>query len=118
VRFLGHVEPAVLARLYERSCLLLHLSRCESFGLPVVEAMRFGLPVVAAARSALPEVAGGASDLVEPDDVASVAAAVARVADDASTRRHLVERGHARARALTWSATAIGMAEAIRAAAR
>ena len=115
VRFRGDVPPEELVRLYATSLLLLHLSSCESFGLPLVEAMRFGLPVVAAERSSLPEVAGGAALLVDPFSVEASAAAVARLVDDDSARAELAARGVCRAAELTWRATADGVADVVRA---
>lgn len=111
VRFLGPVGPAELVRLYRTSLLLLHLSECESFGLPPIEAMRFGLPVVAADRSSLPEVTAGAAALVDPDDLDAAAAAVERVLDHEAAE--LVERGARRAAELTWQATAEGIARVV-----
>ena len=45
-------------------------------------AMACGCPVVTATTSACPEVAGGAALLVDPDDVAGLAAAMERVSLD------------------------------------
>lgn len=112
VDFLGAVKPAELAQLYRTSVLLLHLSECESFGLPPVEAMRFGLPVVAADRSSLPEVTGGAAVLVDPHDLDGMTAAVEDVLDGGAVA--LVERGALRAAQLTWERTASGIADVVR----
>jgi glycosyltransferase involved in cell wall biosynthesis len=111
VELAGALHPVGLARLYERSLLLLHLSSCEAFGLPVAEAMRYGLPVVAARRSSLPEVAGDAALYVDPDDPAA-AEALERLVASEEERRALAERGRARAAELTWAATAQGVAAA------
>jgi glycosyltransferase involved in cell wall biosynthesis len=111
VRFLGPVEPPRLAELYRTSTLLLHLSECESFGLPPVEAMRFDLPVVVADRSSLPEVTGDAALLVDPHDVDATAAAAERVLDGEGAA--LVEQGRRRAVELTWQATADGIAAVV-----
>ena len=43
---------------YERAAGLLYTSRCEGFGLPLLEAMSLGCPVVASNTSSIPEVAG------------------------------------------------------------
>jgi glycosyltransferase involved in cell wall biosynthesis len=117
VRLSGAVGPSELVELYERSAILLQLSQCESFGLPAVEAMRYGLPVVVARRSSLPEVVGDGALVVDPDDLDASVAAVRRLLDDDAEREGLVERGYARASALTWTATAQTLATAIRQAA-
>jgi glycosyltransferase involved in cell wall biosynthesis len=113
VAFRGQVPVGELVRLYAASTLLLHLSACESFGLPVVEAMRHSLPVVAADRSSLPEVTAGAAVLVDPDDVAATAGAVLALLDDSGARAELAGRGRARAEELTWSETARGLAAVV-----
>jgi glycosyltransferase involved in cell wall biosynthesis len=110
----GGVGADELASLYRTSLVLLLLSRCESFGLPVVEAMRYGLPVVAARRSSLPEVAGGAALLVEPDDIETATGAVRALLGDAVGLARLSELGRARASQLTWRATAAAIAEQAR----
>jgi glycosyltransferase involved in cell wall biosynthesis len=114
VRIRGSVEPAELAELYRGSLMLLLLSRCESFGLPLMEAMRFGLPAAVADCSSLPEVAGGAAMLLDPDDIEKAAARVGALIDDDAARAELSARGELRARELTWENTARGVAEAVR----
>lgn len=113
VRLRGAVAGAALADLYERSLALVHLSGCESFGLPAVEAMRHGLPVVAAARSSLPEVLGPAAAYADPDDPAAVAELLIEVVATPAARADLSRRGITRAAELTWAATAAGVARVL-----
>lgn len=117
IRLGSGLPPAGLAERYESSALLLHLSSCESFGLPMLEAMRYGLPVVAANRSSLPEVAGGAALLVEPDALDAAADAIDGLLRDGARLDELSRRGRARAAELTWSRTAAGIADVLRRAA-
>ena len=114
VMFLGSTPPDRLRSLYEESRALLHFSECESFGLPVVEAMRYGLPVVVADRSSLPEVAGGAALVVDPARLDDAAAQVGTLLDDPRALRDLAARGRERAAELSWTATAEGVAAAVR----
>jgi glycosyltransferase involved in cell wall biosynthesis len=110
----GPVVGSQLVELYESSLALVHLSECESFGLPPLEAMRYGLPVIAADRSALPEVTGGAAVLVDPHDPGAVGRQIARLASSPALRERLAERGYAVAAAKTWAATAQGLASVVR----
>jgi glycosyltransferase involved in cell wall biosynthesis len=114
VQLLGAVDSAALVGLYRRAAALLLLSECESFGLPVLEAMLHGLPVVVADRAALPEVAGGAGIVVDPGDLTATTAAVRLLLDDAEQREKHVEAGRARAAELTWRRSADGVAGVLR----
>jgi glycosyltransferase involved in cell wall biosynthesis len=114
VRFAGSVRPEQLAQLYRESAVLLHLSSCESFGLPVAEAMRFGLPVVAANTQTLCEVTRGAAEHVDPTDITGTANAIWSVLDESDRRADLVQRGRARAAELSWRTTAEGIASVVR----
>ncbi len=102
----GWVPDGDLPALYQGAAVFALPSRYEGFGLPVLEAMASGVPVVTTTATSLPEVAGDAALLVDPDDRAALAAALARVLDDADLRRELVGRGEERARQFTWRKTA------------
>jgi glycosyltransferase involved in cell wall biosynthesis len=95
----GHLPDSDVARLLRSSAVMAYPSLYEGFGLPVLEAMAAGVPVVTSATSSLPETAGGAAVLVDPYDVASIAAGLA----DAMARPDaLIAAGLARAGARTW----------------
>jgi glycosyltransferase involved in cell wall biosynthesis len=96
------VAKEELPALYSGARLFAYPSKYEGFGLPVLEAMSCGTPVVTTNVSSMPEVAGDAAVLVEPDDVAGLAAALLRVSDDHALRNQLACRGLARAKAFSW----------------
>jgi glycosyltransferase involved in cell wall biosynthesis len=116
VRPLGYVDDAAREGLYREASMLLIPSFEEGFGLPALEAMTVGVPVVAAARGALPEVVGEAGILVQPEDLDAIAVAMARVVEDTTFARDLVERGRQRARRFSWMSSAGRLLEAYRAA--
>ncbi|MEA2588224.1 MAG: hypothetical protein QOH66_1151 [Actinomycetota bacterium] len=89
----GVVSDAELCGLYNRATVVVHPSRYEGFGLPIVEAMACGAPVVTTTSSSMPEAAGDAGILVDPDDVAGFTAAIARLDRDPALRTELRERG-------------------------
>lgn len=103
---LGHVEDAVLARLYRDAALLCMPSHAEGFGLPVLEALAAGAPVIASDVPAIRELAGDAAVLVSPGDVDGLARALERMVADDRLRAELRRRGPERARAFSWEATA------------
>ena len=109
-RLVGRVNDAALRALYEQARCFVFPSLHEGFGLPAVEAMACGCPVVAAFAGALPEVCGDAALLADPTSPADIAAAVARVLDDAALADHLRAAGRARAAGFTWAAAAGALA--------
>ena len=101
--WLGRVSDDDLARLYRGARCLVYASYYEGFGLPIAEAMACGTPVVTSRGGATEETAGGAAVLVDPYDVASIAAGIEEaVARRDELRRHGLER----AGALGWEAAA------------
>jgi glycosyltransferase involved in cell wall biosynthesis len=80
--------------------------------LKVAEYLAAGLPVVVSDQGDLREIVGDAGVLVPPDDVAALAAALARLVRDPSLRRTLSTAARLRAVALDWLQVA-GRVEAI-----
>jgi glycosyltransferase involved in cell wall biosynthesis len=118
ISFADDLGAEALAERYDTSRLLLQLSRCESFGLPVAEAMRHGLPVAIASRSSLPEVAGGAALVLDPAKPGDAATAVAALLDDEAAAQALAAKGRQRAAELTWARTAAEIADVLRLSSR
>jgi glycosyltransferase involved in cell wall biosynthesis len=113
----GFVEFADMPAVYSMARALVFPSRYESFGIPIVEAMACGCPVVTATTSACPEVAGGAALLVDPDDVAGLAAAMERVSLDDGLAEELRGRGLRRAAEFSWTRSALTLLSELRIAA-
>jgi glycosyltransferase involved in cell wall biosynthesis len=106
VVFTGFVDDHDLPHLYAGADFFVYPSLYEGFGLPPLEAMACGTPVITSNVSSLPEVTGEAALLVDPRSVTDLAAAMVRLAGDASLRETLRERGLARARLFSWERTA------------
>ncbi|MBK5969021.1 MULTISPECIES: glycosyltransferase family 4 protein [Thiorhodovibrio] len=87
----GKVADAELARYFQQADLYLSLSRHEGFGMPLIEAMARRLPVLAYAAPAsnIPHTIGAAGLLLDSDDPAAAAAAVAELIDNPRVRAHL-----------------------------
>lgn len=100
VRLRGQ-SAAQIGQLQRHARALLFPSLAEGFGLPIAEAIARGTPVMTSAGGATEEVAGGAALLVDPDDVAAMAAAIGRLATDDALCADLAARGLARAAAFT-----------------
>lgn len=69
VRFLEGVPFGDLPALYAGALFSSYTSRCEGFGLPVVESLAVGTPVIVASGSCLEEAAGPSMPVVDPDDI-------------------------------------------------
>jgi alpha-1,3-rhamnosyl/mannosyltransferase len=114
VRLLGFVDDADVEGLFAIATGVVQPSRMEGFGLPALEALHRARPLACSGRSALGEVVGDAALRFDPDDVGSVAAAMARLLDDADLRADLAVRGPLRAATFTWEATAAATLESYR----
>jgi glycosyltransferase involved in cell wall biosynthesis len=103
VTWLGRPSDGELAELMRGALCVAYPSLYEGFGIPVLEAMQCGAPVVTSSGTAMEEVVGDAAELVDPLDVASIAAGIERAV---ARRDELRAAGIERARRFTWTATA------------
>lgn len=79
----------------------------EPFGLVNAEAMACATPVVGANRGGIPEVIGDAGRLVDPENVAELAAAISELLADRQLCRCLGQAGYERCRKMfDWTGTA------------
>jgi len=108
---LGYVPELGLRALYQRADLLVHPSIYEGFGLTLLEAMSHGTPVLACRAASVPEVVGDAAVLVEPDDQAGFADAMARLWQDSGERTRLTRLGTRRVVDFSWGRCARETAE-------
>jgi glycosyltransferase involved in cell wall biosynthesis len=104
-------SDALLRRLYEQAAALVVTSRCEGFGLPVLEAMARGCAVACTEGGALAEVAGGHAAMFSPDSADACAQAI-REAVEASAARLRSAQLHAHE--YSWARTAQMHIEAYR----
>ena len=111
VRLTGSVDPAGIASLFSEAHAFVSLSACESFGIPVVEAMRAGVPAVVADEPWSAETVGDAAVRVDTREPRAVAAGIRLLADPEEWRRRS-EIGIAAAARYTWSSNAEGVAAA------
>ena len=101
--WVGEVSDEELAALYRGARALVFPSLYEGFGIPLLEAMASGTPVVTSRGGATEEVAGGAAVLVDPLDVAAIAAGVEAAV---SGGEELRARGLERAAGFSWTSVA------------
>ena len=106
IRFLGRVPEEELPALMNGALAFVYPSLYEGFGLPPLEAMACGTPVITSDRSSLPETVGDAGLLVDPEDRAGLADAMARIVDEKPLRESLREQGLKQAGRFSWEKTA------------
>jgi len=91
---LEKLSSAALLEQYLRSDIVLFASTYEGFGLPIVEAQAVGRPVVTSNLPPMTEVAADAACFVNPYDVPSIRAGIARLIHDEDYRNALVASGY------------------------
>ncbi|MBM3211759.1 glycosyltransferase family 4 protein, partial [Candidatus Poribacteria bacterium] len=102
MNFLGHVAYKELPALYNKAKVFVMLSLCESFGLPLLEAMACDCPVICSNVSSLPEIAGNGAILVDPKDPIKIAEAIKVLMEDQELRRDMIIKGKRRADEFSW----------------
>lgn len=95
VELLGYVPNDELAGWYTGADAFLFPSLHECFGLPALEAMRCGTVPAVSRTYSLPEVVGSTGEYCDPNDPASIAAAVERavVRDPRPARKRSMKFG-------------------------
>ena len=98
IRFTGALPPEAVASLILDADVVALPSLSEALPLALLEAMASAVPVVATRVGGIPEMieTGSTGLLVEPGDVAGLAAALATLAGDPALRRRLGEAGSRR----------------------
>ena len=121
IQFSGFVHREELPKIYAFADALIFPTHSDPWGLVVNEAMACDVPVI------LTNVAGCASDLVQdgengfvipPHDVAQLARAMARLAEDSAIRSEMGRMSGERIEANSPDAWADGMSEAVKSVVR
>ena len=122
LRFVGppddYVDEATKWELLRDCRALVHPSRFEGFGLPVLEGLAHGAPVVCSDLPPHREIAGDSAVYAPVGDVAAFADALLAVHRDAALRARLATTGHARAADFAPERTAAAWAQTHREVAR
>ncbi len=104
-----HVEQRCVTRgemlkAFEEATLFIYPSRCEGFGLPILDAFAMGCPVVLSDCACFREVAGEAAAFFELDDINGFRGLVHNLLNDSGIRDVLRERGFSRIQHFSWDA--------------
>lgn len=106
LRFIGYVSNWDIPAIYKNSELFIYASVRESFGIPILEAMKMGTPVITSNISCMPEIAGKSAYFVDPFDHLAMAKAMMDISINPQLRASLVEQGFLRVKKFSWSKSA------------
>ncbi|MEZ6037149.1 MAG: glycosyltransferase [Planctomycetota bacterium] len=105
-----YVDEAEKRDLLRTCRALVHVSRFEGFGLPVLEGLAFAAPVLCSDLPPHRAVAADAALFVDADDTDAIAAGLVRISNDDALRRELAASGPVRAAAFPIDAVAAAWA--------
>jgi glycosyltransferase involved in cell wall biosynthesis len=103
VTITGAVDEAELIEHYRNARVFCLLSRCESFGIPAVEAQVYGTPCVVADACAPPEIAGPGGVVTPLGDINAVAQALQRLLTDEEAWQATSARALANVERFRWA---------------
>jgi alpha-1,3-rhamnosyl/mannosyltransferase len=113
VRFIGDIPNQELVAHIRRARALIFPTWCESFGLPLAEALAMGAPAIAADIPACREVGGDACRYYTPGDSASLTKTIGSLLDDAVGLADLAAAAHARGRQFSWRDNAAAVRQSL-----
>ncbi|MGI9149138.1 MAG: glycosyltransferase [Chloroflexota bacterium] len=113
VRFAGAVPNQEVPKLIQDSRVLVFPTWCESFGLPLAEALAMGAPAVAADIPACREVGANAARYYSPGDSESLAGAIAELLASRESASALAESAYTRGKKFQWRDNALGVRESL-----
>ena len=103
VHYLGEVDYQKIHRCYAAADLCVFASSCENMPNILIESMAAGLPIACSDRGPMPEVLGDAGIYFDPEDPASIASAVRKLAAAPALRAEKAAAASAAALQFSWS---------------
>lgn len=102
LRYRGAVPYEGLPQEYSRADIGIFASSCENLPNILLEMMASGLPIACSDRGPMPEVLGSAGVYFDPEDPASIAAAIRRLVEEPETAEKLAWAAFERAGNYSW----------------
>ncbi len=115
---IGAVTHDVVPALLAEADIFVFASSCENMPNTLLEAMASGLPIACSDRGPMPEVLDEAGVYFDPENPASIAAAIQRLVVDGDQRVLLAARAKERAQHYSWATCAEATWNFLRANAR
>lgn len=98
----GYINNLDLPAIYSMSSLFLYPSMRESFGIPMLEAMRCGTPVITSNTSSMPEVSGDGALFVDPSNPVEISESIVKLLGNNEIKDQLVQKGFNRSAKFSW----------------
>jgi glycosyltransferase involved in cell wall biosynthesis len=102
VQILDAVPHADIPAQLATADIFIFASSCENMPNTLVEAMAAGLPIACSNRGPMPEILQDAGVYFDPEDSASIAAAVTTLLQDPEHRTRLAKKAHGLAAQYSW----------------
>jgi glycosyltransferase involved in cell wall biosynthesis len=96
------VAQSALPEIFSRSDLFIFASSCENMPNTLVEGMASGLPIACSDRGPMPEVLGSGGVYFDPEDPASISAAIERLLRDDALRESVTVRATTLSNSYSW----------------
>jgi len=106
IHLTGYVVNTDLPAIYSMCRVFLYPSLRESFGIPMLEAMRCGVPVITSDTSSMPEVSGNAALIVNPYISEEITSGMIRLMNEPELRNDLISKGYIQSSKFSWNSMA------------
>ena len=103
IHYAGPVPHSELAARYAAADLCVFASSCENMPNILLEGMAAALPIACSNRGCMPEVLGDGGQYFDPEDPASIAAALRELVESAPLRQRQAHAARERAGQYSWS---------------
>ena len=114
IHYLGTVDDAQLALLYQQALAFVFPTLYEGFGIPPLEAMSLGCPVILSNTSSLPEIASPQSALfINPTETDQIYTALKKLASEHTYRKELIQQGYKNVVRFDWNTYVKNMLESL-----
>ncbi len=106
IQLTGYIKNTDLPAIYNLCQLFLYPSLRESFGIPILEAMRCGTPVITSNTSSMPEISGRKAHIVDPYLPEEITKGIFKILQNEEYRNQLIKDGLKQAEKFSWKAMA------------
>jgi glycosyltransferase involved in cell wall biosynthesis len=103
LEYLGALPYKSLNLEYQKADLGVFASRCETFGMTVLEKMSVGLPIACSRESSMHEILGNAGIYFDPTDPQDIVEAIEQYLLSPNLRDENQQRAHVLAQQYTWA---------------